>query len=129
MNLSSLESLFFKSPYGAASRIRIRILRMFGLKVGKANRIEQIRCRRLNQISIGDNNAFTEGCWLWPEDAEYEGIRILIGNNNYFNRSVMIDSCGYIEIGSGNMFGPDVYITDSNHTTGLGVIVSKQPMQ
>ena len=27
----------------------------------------------------------------------------------------MIDACGRIEIGSHNMFGPDEYITDSNH--------------
>ena len=48
------------------------------------------RLRRCNQIVIGDYNAFTEGCWLWPADADFAGIRIRIGNSNYFNRNLMI---------------------------------------
>ena len=41
----------------------------------------------------------------------------------------MIDACGYVEIGNENMFGPDVYITDSNHTFGHAISPSAQPMQ
>lgn len=41
----------------------------------------------------------------------------------------MIDACGKVEIGNFNMFGPDVYITDSNHTFGNDLPPSKQPMQ
>jgi len=77
---------------------------------------------------VGEYNALTEGCWLWPIDGEYEGIRIRIGNRNYFNRDVMIDACGHIEIGSHNMFGPGVYITDSNHTLQPGQWVGQCPM-
>jgi acetyltransferase-like isoleucine patch superfamily enzyme len=33
----------------------------------------------------------------------------------------MIDACGLIEIGNCNMFGPDVYITDSNHQFQQGL--------
>ena len=40
----------------------------------------------------------------------------------------MIDACGYVEIGDSNMFGPDVYIADSNHTFGGGVAPQKLPM-
>lgn len=87
------------------------------------------RCRRLNQIQIGSYNAFTQGCWLWPEDSNYNGIRIRIGNGNYFNRNLMIDACGYVEIGDENMFGPDVYITDSNHKFGLGISPKAEQMQ
>lgn len=77
--------------------------------------------RRCAQIEIGDLNAFTQGCWLWPEDLPREGVRIRIGNRNYFNRNLMIDACGLVEIGDDNMFGPDVYITDSNHRTAHDV--------
>ena len=32
----------------------------------------------------------------------------------------MIDACGLVEIGDRNMFGPDVYVTDSNHRFQAG---------
>jgi acetyltransferase-like isoleucine patch superfamily enzyme len=87
------------------------------------------RCRRLKQIEIGSYNAFTQGCWLWPLDTDYDGIRIRIGSGNYFNRNLMIDACGLIEIGDDNMFGPDVYIADSNHSYGLELSPKQAPMK
>ena len=86
------------------------------------------RIRRCNQIVIGDHNAFTQGCWLWPDDTDFAGVRIRIGNSNFFNRNVMIDSCGSIDIGDQNMIGPDVYMTDSNHQFGHGLAACEQPM-
>jgi acetyltransferase-like isoleucine patch superfamily enzyme len=109
-------------------RLRLIGYRLMGVSIGKPCRIERIRLRRPTQISIGDGNAFSEGCWLWPLDAPFEGVRIRIGNHNYFNRDVMIDACGRIEIGSYNMFGPRVYITDSNHTMLPGMYVTDCPM-
>ena len=41
----------------------------------------------------------------------------------------MLDACGLIEIGDNNMFGPDVYITDSNHSFGKNISPKKAPMQ
>jgi acetyltransferase-like isoleucine patch superfamily enzyme len=87
------------------------------------------RCRRLSQIEIGSLNAFTQGCWLWPVDERYDGVRIRIGNGNYFNRNLMIDACGLVEIGDDNMFGPDVYIADSNHSFGAQISPKSSPMQ
>ena len=127
--LSKLESLILRVPHGVCSRFRLGLYSLLGMKAGKKNRMEKSRCRRVNQISIGNNNAFTQGIMLWPEDAPYAGIRIKIGDKNYFNRNVMLDACGYIEIGSYNMFGPDIYITDSNHEFGMGISPSSQPMQ
>jgi len=83
----------------------------------------------LRQIEIGSYNAFSQGSWLWPEDTDYDEIRIRIGNGNYFNRNVMIDACGLVEIGDQNMFGPDIYITDSNHSYGINVSPKSHPMQ
>jgi acetyltransferase-like isoleucine patch superfamily enzyme len=125
----TLEYLLLTATRGAISRIRLRILRLLGLKLGLHNRMEGGgRIRRCKQIAIGDNNAFTQGCWLWPLDADFEGIRIRIGNSNYFNRNVMIDACRLIEIGDRNMFGPDVYITDSNHQFENGLSSADLPM-
>jgi hypothetical protein len=42
-----------------------------------------------------------------------------ISNRNYFNRDVILDANHWISIGEDNMFGPGVYVTDSNHRTGL----------
>jgi len=127
--IESIEPLLLRLPRGAASRVRLAVYRALGMQMAKRNRMEGGgRVRRCRQIVIGDDNAFTQGCWLWPEDSDYDGIRIRIGNGNYFNRNVMIDACGAVEIGDENMFGPDIYITDSNHLFNPGVTSKAQPM-
>src|SRR5690349_12780707 len=119
MSAWRLEPLLLRLPRSVASRLRLQFYRAFGMRVGRRNRMEGgVRMRRCNQIWIGDYNAFTEGCWLWPYDADFHGIRIEIGDSNYFNRDVMIDSCGSVKIGNNNMIGPNVYITDSDHQFG-----------
>jgi maltose O-acetyltransferase len=123
------EQLFLRVPRGAASRVRLFFYRMLGMKMGRRNRMEgKGRCRQVSQIRLGEFNAFTQGCWLWPVDVPFDGVRISIGNYNYFNRNLMIDACGYVEIGDRNMFGPDVYITDSNHQFGGGAAPHTLPM-
>ena len=128
-NATVLEPLLLKSTRGVASRIRMFCYRLLGLRAGRHNRMEAGRCRRLSQIEIGDFNSFVEGCWLWPIDADYSGTRIQIGSRNFFNRNLMIDACGRVEIGDENMFGPDIYITDSNHTFGEKLSPQALPMQ
>jgi acetyltransferase-like isoleucine patch superfamily enzyme len=124
-----LEALLLRVPRGVASRLRLAFYRLLGMRMGRRNRMEGGgRCRRLSQIKIGDYNSFTQGCWLWPEDANHDGFRIVIGSRNYFNRNLMIDACGAVEIGDGNMLGPDVYITDSNHGFGPGITPGNVPM-
>jgi maltose O-acetyltransferase len=126
---SFLEYLLLTASRGAASRLRLRVYRLLGMKTGACNRMEgHGRVRRCSQIEIGSYNAFSQGCWLWPNNQSYEGIRIRIGNRNYFNRNLMIDACGLVEIGNQNMFGPDVYITDSNHRFGPGRIPNEHAM-
>src|ERR1700693_453854 len=116
-----IEPFVLRIPRGAMSRLRLTVYRALGMRQGRKNRMEGGgRVRRCSQIAIGDYNAFTQGCWLWPEDTDFVGIRIRIGNFNYFNRNLMIDACGSVEIGDRNMFGPDVYIADSNHQFGGG---------
>ena len=124
-----IEPLFLRIPRGAMSRLRLMVYRALGMRQGKKNRMEGGgRVRRCSQITIGDYNAFTQGCWLWPEDTDFIGIRIQIGNYNYFNRNVMVDACGLVEIGDWNMFGPDVYIADSNHQFKDGLSPANLPM-
>jgi acetyltransferase-like isoleucine patch superfamily enzyme len=124
-----MEALVTRIPRGLMSRFRLAIYSLLGMKHGHHNRMEGGgRCRRLSQIEIGNYNAFTQGYWLWPVDERFDGIRIRIGDGNYFNRNLMIDACGYVEIGNENMFGPDVYIADSNHTVADGISPKQLPM-
>lgn len=129
MSGMSVERLLLHAPRGLVSRFRILGYGLLGLRAGKRNRMERVRCRRLSQIELGEFNSFTDGCWLWPENSDHNGARIRIGDRNYFNRDVMIDACGYVEIGNDNMFGPGIYIADSNHRFGLGLLPREQPMQ
>ncbi|HEY0302421.1 MAG TPA: acyltransferase [Rhizomicrobium sp.] len=123
------EYIALVAPRGVASRLRLAFYRLLGMRLGVRNRMEGGgRVRRCSQIEIGSFNAFTQGAWLWPLDAAYDGIRIRIGHRNYFNRGVMIDACGLIEIGDDNMIGPDVYIADSNHQYGGGKGPGDAPM-
>jgi len=87
------------------------------MQIGARCRLERVRVRYPDLIKMGAGNAFTSGCWLWPTKPQsgFPSRTIHIGENNYFNRDVMIDACAHIEIGNHNMFGPGVYITDSNH--------------
>ena len=123
-----LEEILFKKITGLKSRVRVFLYKFLGMQLGIKNRFEQGRCRRLTQIKIGNNNAFTKGFMLWPIDEEFVGKRIEIGDNNYFNRNLMLDTCGSISIGNNNMFGPDVYITDSNHQFQNGKSSKEWPM-
>jgi acetyltransferase-like isoleucine patch superfamily enzyme len=110
------------------SRGRILLYRSLGMSIGAHCRLERIRIRRPQQIVVGASNALSEGCWLWPVDEDCDETRIRIGNGNYFNRNVMIDACGSVDVGSNNMFGPNVYIADSNHTMSPGTRVADSPM-
>lgn len=125
----TVEGLILRVPYGLISRLRVVLFKLLGMTIGSRNRFEAGRTRRLTQITMGDLNHFTEGWFLWPEDVPFEGKKIVIGNDNYFNRNIMIDACNRVVIGNHNMFGPDIYITDSNHTFGSGLDPHQQPMQ
>jgi acetyltransferase-like isoleucine patch superfamily enzyme len=130
MLFKKAEDWFFKKPIGFKSRILNIYFHLFGLRAGKGNRFENGRVRRLYQIELGSLNVFTHGYCLWPEDIypDTNKTKIKIGNNNYFNRNFMIDACQLVEIGNDNLFGPDVYITDSNHGIQFGRSSNGLPM-
>ncbi len=123
-----VEHWLLKKPQGLQSRLRIFFFKLLGMQIGNKNRLESGKVRKVYQIEIGNNNAFSHGYMLWPEDTDSEVSRIKIGDNNYFNRNLMLDACGSIEIGNNNMIGPDVYITDSNHQFGFEISPSQMPM-
>lgn len=123
-----LELLFLHYPVSLISRVRILLFYSFGMEVGQKNRMERGRIRRTKQIKLGNFNTFSNGWCLWPGDNWSKEKKIRIGSYNYFNRNLMLDACNSISIGDYNMFGPDVYITDSNHQFAYGQFPSKLPM-
>jgi maltose O-acetyltransferase len=134
MNRARIETLLLTQSRGAASRLRVWFYRFLGMTIGQRNRLEKIRCRNVSRIVIGNGNAFSEGCWLWPlsssrDEADRPGPKISIGDGNYFNRDVMLDACGQIAIGNCNMFGPRVYVADSNHSFDARHRPSELPMK
>lgn len=127
--MRSFEDFLFKVPLGIISRFKIYLYRILGMNIGFGNRFESGRARRVSNISIGNLNAFTKGYMLWPLEEKKKEKSIIIGDNNFFNRNLMIDACSLVEIGNDNLFGPDIYITDSNHTFGFGISVKDAGMQ
>lgn len=123
-----LERLVFIVPIGFKSRIKGALYRLLGMKMGERNRFEHGCIRRGVNIEIGDYNCFSRGYQLWPLDEDYVGTRILVGSNNYFNRNLMIEACGKVAIGDNNMFGPDVYLADSNHSFGANISIKNSAM-
>ena len=126
--VSFVETFLLRTRYGIASRLRVRVYRGLGMIIGERCRLERVRVRRPRQVRLGRYNALTEGTWLWPEDADFDGVRIDIGDYNYFNRDVVLDACGLIKIGSYNMIGPGTFIIDSNHTVNADTWVHDNPM-
>ena len=126
--MSFIETFLLRTRYGIGSRFRIALYRAMGMTIGARCRIERIRLRRPSQIRLGQFNALTEGTWLWPTDSDHKGLRIDIGDYNYFNRDAILDASGLIKIGNRNMFGPRLYVTDSNHTMEADRWVGECPM-
>ncbi len=128
--MSVIERILFEIPVGLSSRFKIVLYRFLGMKIGSDNRFEKGKCRQFKNITIGNNNAFFGGGYmLWPiKENNNNEIRIRIKNKSLFNRNIYLDACGYIEIGNGCMFGPDVYITDSNHQMQSGKSARELPM-
>ena len=111
------------------SRVRIALYRFLGTQIGPRNRIEGgARVRRCRQIEIGSYNAFSAGAWIWPEDSDSNDIQIKIGHHNYFAHNLKIDACNRVEIGNNNLFGPNVLLTDSDHTIDAGIAPKAAPM-
>lgn len=123
-----IDTLLFRTRYGLSSRFRVALYRSLGMRIGARCRLERVRVRRPSQIQLGNCNSLSEGTWLWPIEDGSTDMRIRIGDYNYFNRDVMIDASGSIEVGDHNMFGPGVYITDANHTLLPGRWVKDCPM-
>ncbi len=119
-------------PTSAASRVRVAWMRLCGASIGHHCRLEKIRYRQPDQIQMGHHVAITQGAMLYPHlrSAETEpGRKIIIHDYVFLNAYVFLDAGSRIEIESGVMIGPYVYITDGDHGHDPAAGVRGQPME
>lgn len=68
-------------------------------------------------INIGDNTAFSEGCYItaWDTSLNNKDVLIRIGENCSFGAWNHITAINYVEIGNYVLTGKWVTITDNSH--------------
>ena len=62
-------------------------------------------------LVLGSKNYFTENVYIGVHD----NGRLDIGENNFFNRNIIIECLNSISIGNNNLFGPNIVIVDHDH--------------
>jgi acetyltransferase-like isoleucine patch superfamily enzyme len=98
------------------SRVRVRLLRFGGARVGKRCWLRKISVPRNPwDIELADNVALDDGVVLLTTGDRTSQARIRIDRGVYINRHTMIDSNEAIVIGAGTMIGPFCYLTDHDH--------------
>lgn len=122
-------NLVLRSPASFASRVRIVVMRFAGARIGRDCRIESIQLPRNPwDIELADGVALDRDVVLLATGSRVSRPRIAIGSRTYINRWTMIDASLVISIGEDVMIGPSCYITDHDHGTSSGGLVSRQPL-
>lgn len=102
---------------GLISRIRIRILKIKGVKIGKSVRINYWVNFHLQKrkVEIGTNTSLDRNVTLIAF-SEKTGRLISISDNVYINRFTILDATQCIHIQKNVMIGAHCYITDHDHS-------------
>ena len=108
------------------SRVRIRLLRLGGARIGDHCWLRKISVPRNPwDIELGDRVALDDGVVLLTTGTRSGRARLRIGHGVYINRYTMIDITDSIAIGADTMIGPFCYLTDHDHVQASdGAIVS-----
>ncbi len=108
------------------SRVRVRLLRLGGARVGDRCWLRKISVPRNPwDIELGSDVALDDGVVLLTTGERSGRARISIDRGVYINRYTMIDSTDSIAIGADTMIGPFCYLTDHDHVQASdGAIVS-----
>lgn len=107
------------------SRVRIRLLRFGGARVGDGCWLRKISVPRNPwDIELAGNVALDDGVVLLTTGKRINQARIRIDRGVYINRYTMIDATDSIAIGPDTMIGPFCYLTDHDHVqTPDGAII------
>ncbi len=107
--------------------MRIAILRFAEGQIGRDCRIESIQLPRNPwNIELADGVALDRDVVLLATGSRVSRPRIAIGQRTYINGWTMIDASLAISIGEDVMIGPSCYITDHDHGTRPGTLISRQ---
>lgn len=84
--------------------------------------------RNWQDITLGSNVALDTGVTLLCSGV-ITGDKLVISSGTYVNRYSMFDAHQQIVVGSNCLFGPNCYITDSNHSFEANLSINIQKMQ
>ena len=110
-----------------------RTCRYIHLRLQKAFILNHIICKstpphilgkiylNAKKVNVGKNVTFYPGVYLWGNDIEIgDNVDIGVGTIIYSNKGV--------KIGDNTIIAGQCYIIDSNHSTKIGEVIQKQPM-
>ncbi len=118
-----------RAPASVSSRCRIIWLRALGAHIGKNCWLRDIWVPRNPwDIHLDDAVALDRHVTLVASGGPTETPRIHIGARSYVNRYTIIDAHESIRIGKNCLIGPSCYISDADHSYGVGKLIAIQPM-
>ena len=129
MNRDSIINLGLRLPSALRMRVRIRLWRALGMRIGPRCWIQNVQLP-LNpwNIELQEGVMLDNGVVLLTGTRRGTEPLIVLGRNVYINRFTMLDATERIEIGACTMIGPHCYLTDHDHGTEEGLLVGDQAM-
>lgn len=122
-------NLLIRLPASIASRMRVALWRMLGVKIGMRCRLSKFEVPRNPwDIELRDGVALDRGVALVTTGERKACPRIVLGPSCYVNRYTIIDASERIEVMRGTMIGPHCFITDHDHGTDANVDIMEQPL-
>lgn len=111
------------------SRLRIACYRWLGCTIESRCRLHRIHIPRNPwDVTIGSGTYIDDGTILLSTGLPTGQPRIVIGQGCGINRYSFIDASERIELDDHCRVGPFVYITDHDHGTAPGGLISSQPL-
>jgi len=83
-----------------------------------------VRVERPWLAELGERCVLQEGVWL---NVGGDSASLAIGHHTFIGRGVVIEVSQRVEIGSGGLIAPGVFITDHNHAMAPGTPMFEQP--
>ena len=129
MNRDSFINLGLRVPSALRMRMRIRLWRALGMRIGPRCWIQNVHLPANPwNIELHEGVMLDNGVVLLTGERRGNNPLITLGRNVYINRFTMLDATERIEIGDCTMIGPHCYLTDHDHGTEEGLLVGDQEM-
>ena len=129
MNRDSAINLFLRLPSALRMRVRIRLWRALGARIGPNCWVQDVQLPANPwNIELSEGVMLDRGVVLLTANERGDAPKIRLGRNVYINRYTMLDATELIEIGDCSMIGPHCYLTDHDHGTQSDALVGEQPL-